>query len=341
MSATGVKCGLCKATVYPHEPNLALDGRKFHSKCAKCADCGKNLSLTDFGKASDFIDGDMSVFCKRHYEERFLRSDSKYKGKWERSQIHAVNIVVNKRKTAEESEDVEEEEEEEKNPLKRLSVEGLRPLQMSVENVVEEIVEEVNEVVKEAVIADVQDISAIEVEASFMTDTGAEVLTAEDSEGEASPFAGGFNSRFSTEKSNFVDENSPDQSVCSVSPLNTTLNTRQSTEKTDFMIECNEVVMEPLFVEESNATEEVTISAPVLTAPEEQPLTEVEEEGLSAIQKRIRALNRAPSKFVPIPSALKKADAIDVQYFGPHRLTSRLGENAINAAQADTPSTIG
>lgn len=292
MSA-GVKCGLCNGTVYPHEPNLALDGRKFHSKCAKCADCGKYLSLTDFGKASDFIDGDMSVFCKRHYEERFLRSDSKYKGKWERSQIKANDIVVSKRKTAENGYSSEDAEEEEHKPVKRMSLDGLNPLQERTSSTAS--MRSLQEGMAEVATSDVLDISLIEADISSFADAAADVSTIDVSTASGADLIG-----------------------LNASPLPEALSPRQSTESTQLL----------------NGSSEAESSALIATASEEAQASpvaaEAEEEGAPTIQQRIRALNRTPSKFVPSPTSLKPADAVDVQYFGSHRLThshSSLGEN--------------
>jgi len=67
---TGAKCKPCGKTVYPADPQITLDGAKFHKSCAKCADCSCQISLANFTKCED------ELLCKTHYFQRFHENNS-------------------------------------------------------------------------------------------------------------------------------------------------------------------------------------------------------------------------------------------------------------------------
>ena len=64
------KCPVCNKTVYPMDPQIALDGHKYHKGCAKCSDCGCQISLSNFTKC------DTALLCKTHYFKRFHEEGS-------------------------------------------------------------------------------------------------------------------------------------------------------------------------------------------------------------------------------------------------------------------------
>jgi hypothetical protein len=75
-SATGSanKCPTCSKSVFPNDPQISLDGTKFHKACAKCADCSTQITLSNFTKAPD-----NTLLCKTHYFKRF-REEGNYIG---------------------------------------------------------------------------------------------------------------------------------------------------------------------------------------------------------------------------------------------------------------------
>jgi hypothetical protein len=62
-------CPECKKSVYPMDSSINLDGKIFHSKCAKCKDCSCQITLSNF-TLSDSADGPL-LLCKTHYFTRF------------------------------------------------------------------------------------------------------------------------------------------------------------------------------------------------------------------------------------------------------------------------------
>jgi hypothetical protein len=73
-SSPSNKCAKCDATVFPMDPQITLDGTKFHKGCAKCADCSTQITLSNFTKAPD-----NTLLCKTHYFKRF-REEGNYIG---------------------------------------------------------------------------------------------------------------------------------------------------------------------------------------------------------------------------------------------------------------------
>jgi len=63
-------CPACKKTVYPNDPQIVLDGVKYHKSCAKCEDCSCQITLSNFTKNKDLL------LCKTHYFERFSKTNS-------------------------------------------------------------------------------------------------------------------------------------------------------------------------------------------------------------------------------------------------------------------------
>ena len=64
------KCPVCGKAVYPMDPHIALDGHKYHKACAKCTDCGCQISLSNFTKC------DTVLYCKTHYFKKFHEEGS-------------------------------------------------------------------------------------------------------------------------------------------------------------------------------------------------------------------------------------------------------------------------
>ena len=63
------KCKTCGKSVYPMDPQINLDGSLFHKPCAKCADCGCQITISNFTKNES---SDQTVLlCKTHYFKRF------------------------------------------------------------------------------------------------------------------------------------------------------------------------------------------------------------------------------------------------------------------------------
>ena len=306
---SGVKCGTCERTVYPHEPNLNLDGRVFHKKCAKCKDCGKYLSLLDFGKSTDFIK-ESFLLCKRHYEERFLRSGGNFKGGWQPSEKEGIQLMIQKRKSVNMEEATAEDEAAP--PTKK----SPPPDELPVPN----LTEEKPEATEDTLIDDGNELSVIESTEDTLDAANASVDV-------VAPL---------NEESTIVETD------CSLSPLNMTSQTVNSTEKTYFLEESND--FETAGAEDEAAVNNfVAIPATSKTSDSESIAIDLEnklnnvestplkyppssvqdvEDEVNLVRSRIKALNRTNSKFVPTPMSLKKADAIDVQFFGPNRVTS-------------------
>jgi len=64
------KCGFCKKSVYPNDSHLNLNEQKYHTGCAKCADCKCQITLANFTKSGELL------LCKTHYNERFSTTGS-------------------------------------------------------------------------------------------------------------------------------------------------------------------------------------------------------------------------------------------------------------------------
>ena len=63
-SSASNSCGKCTKTVYPNDPQVVLDGTKYHKACAKCEDCSCQITIANFTKAKELL------LCKTHYFER-------------------------------------------------------------------------------------------------------------------------------------------------------------------------------------------------------------------------------------------------------------------------------
>jgi hypothetical protein len=69
-----VKCKVCSKSIYPNDPQINLDGTKFHKPCAKCGDCGCQITISNFTKNES---PDQTVLlCKIHYFKRFHEGGS-------------------------------------------------------------------------------------------------------------------------------------------------------------------------------------------------------------------------------------------------------------------------
>lgn len=62
---TQTKCATCQRSVYPNDPQIALDGVVYHKECAKCTDCNCQITLANFCKFGT------TLYCKTHYFKRF------------------------------------------------------------------------------------------------------------------------------------------------------------------------------------------------------------------------------------------------------------------------------
>mmetsp|Transcript_5693 Transcript_5693/g.11342 ORF Transcript_5693/g.11342 Transcript_5693/m.11342 type:complete len:114 (+) Transcript_5693:146-487(+) len=73
--STGVsnKCGGCGKSVYPADPQIQLEGTKYHKACAKCQDCACQITLGNFTKTDNVL------LCKTHYFQRF-HTEGEYMG---------------------------------------------------------------------------------------------------------------------------------------------------------------------------------------------------------------------------------------------------------------------
>lgn len=68
------KCRVCTKSVYPMDPQINLDGSVFHKPCAKCADCGCQITIANFAKNDS---GDQTLLlCRTHYFKRFHEGGS-------------------------------------------------------------------------------------------------------------------------------------------------------------------------------------------------------------------------------------------------------------------------
>jgi hypothetical protein len=67
-------CLVCKKKVYPTDLRLNLDGALYHTQCAKCADCGCQITLDNFTNNRM----NTELLCKIHYKKRFLESGGVY-----------------------------------------------------------------------------------------------------------------------------------------------------------------------------------------------------------------------------------------------------------------------
>lgn len=68
------KCKVCLKSVYPMDPQINLDGTKLHKACAKCGDCGCQITISNFTKNES---NDQTVLlCKIHYFKRFHEGGS-------------------------------------------------------------------------------------------------------------------------------------------------------------------------------------------------------------------------------------------------------------------------
>ena len=61
---------MCNKAVYANDPHIPLDGHKYHKACAKCTDCGCNITLSNFTKC------DTVLYCKTHYFKKFHEEGS-------------------------------------------------------------------------------------------------------------------------------------------------------------------------------------------------------------------------------------------------------------------------
>lgn len=64
-SGTVNKCPACDKAVYSADPQINLEGSIYHKACAKCEDCGCQISLRNFTKTEN------TLLCKTHYFKRF------------------------------------------------------------------------------------------------------------------------------------------------------------------------------------------------------------------------------------------------------------------------------
>ena len=71
-------CVKCTKAVYPLDRQINLDGKILHNKCAKCADCSTQITLSNFHIFDD-SDGKVSLLCRTHYVARF-KKDGVYVG---------------------------------------------------------------------------------------------------------------------------------------------------------------------------------------------------------------------------------------------------------------------
>jgi len=66
-------------TVYPNDKQMNYDGLIFHAPCSKCADCGCNVTVSNFAIA-DEGEGKKELLCKVHYKARFNAAGGVYAG---------------------------------------------------------------------------------------------------------------------------------------------------------------------------------------------------------------------------------------------------------------------
>jgi hypothetical protein len=62
------KCNNCRKTVYPADPKINFDGETYHKGCAKCFDCGCQLTLRNF--ARELVNGEKVLLCRAHLDAR-------------------------------------------------------------------------------------------------------------------------------------------------------------------------------------------------------------------------------------------------------------------------------
>ena len=77
------------------DPQINLDGSKFHKTCAKCGECGCQITLSNFTK-NESNDQTM-LLCKIHYFKRFHEGGSyvggdKYRAKSQRDIQSALKL---------------------------------------------------------------------------------------------------------------------------------------------------------------------------------------------------------------------------------------------------------
>lgn len=85
-----VKCKACSKSIYPMDPQINLDGVKFHKACAKCGDCGCQITISNFTKNES---NDQTVLlCKIHYFKRFHEGGSYLGG--EKFRVKAARDVT-------------------------------------------------------------------------------------------------------------------------------------------------------------------------------------------------------------------------------------------------------
>jgi len=61
-------------SVYPMDPQINLDGTKLHKACAKCGDCGCQITISNFTKNES--EDQTVLLCKIHYFKRFHEGGS-------------------------------------------------------------------------------------------------------------------------------------------------------------------------------------------------------------------------------------------------------------------------
>ena len=88
-------CKICSKAIYPMDPQINLDGSKFHKTCAKCGECGCQITLSNFTK-NESNDQTM-LLCKIHYFKRFHEGGSyvggdKYRTKSQRDIQSALKL---------------------------------------------------------------------------------------------------------------------------------------------------------------------------------------------------------------------------------------------------------
>lgn len=91
-------CKICSKAIYPMDPQINLDGSKFHKTCAKCGECGCQITLSNFTK-NESNDQTM-LLCKIHYFKRFHEGGSyvggdKYRTKSQRDIQSALKLTDN------------------------------------------------------------------------------------------------------------------------------------------------------------------------------------------------------------------------------------------------------
>ena len=69
-----VRCKTCDKAIYPMDAQVNLDGTKFHKPCAKCADCGCQITISNFTKNES--SEQTVLLCKIHYFKRFREGGS-------------------------------------------------------------------------------------------------------------------------------------------------------------------------------------------------------------------------------------------------------------------------